>query len=460
MERAQSLIKPSGIVGLLTPSGIASDKGASEFFKGIATAGRLGTLLDFENRTGFFPDVDSRFKFCAFVFGGSQRTFSEARCAFFLHSVDELADSERYFTLSAADFTAVNPNTGTAPIFRHRRDAEITKAIYSRCPVLVDRRTDPPKPVWPVRYMRMFDMTNDSHLFKRRDELEAEGFYPVGGNVWRRKNEEYVPLYEGKMVQAYDHRAAGIVVNSDNLHRPAQPEPASLEQHRDVNWLPVPQFWIDRQQLGGLSKIKWTLTFKDVTAPTNMRTMIATAIALCGFGNTLPILLPMEKQEQEYRCFAPLLLANLNSFVFDYIARQKVQGQHLNLYIVEQIPIIPTEHFEQSIGNHKIADFIRTQVLHLVYTAVDMKPFAGDMGYGGEPFIWDEDDRRHRLARLDALFFYLYGIDRKNAAYILEQFPIVREQDERQFGRYLTRDLILAYMNAVAAGDLDVIIRL
>jgi len=57
--------------------------------------------------------------------------------------------------------------------------------------VLVDRRTDPPKQVWPVRYATMFHMTNDSHLFKRRDELDAEGFYPVGGNVWRKGNEAY-----------------------------------------------------------------------------------------------------------------------------------------------------------------------------------------------------------------------------------------------------------------------------
>jgi RNA-binding protein YlmH len=130
-----------------------------------------------------------------------------------------------------------------------------------------------------------------------------------------------------------------------------------------------------------------------------------------------------------------LLAANLNAFAFDFVARQKLHGQTLNLFIVEQLPIIAAERFEQTIGNHKIADFIRTQVLRLVYTAVDMKSFAEDMGYDGEPFVWDEDDRRHRLARLDALFFHLYGIDRKDAAYILEQFPIVQEQDERQFGR-------------------------
>ena len=287
VERAQSLVNARGIVGLLTPSGIASDKGSSAFFKSIATTGRLAALLDFENRKGFFPDVDSRFKFCGLVFGGAKRRFPETRCAFFLHAVAELDDPQRSFTLSADDFAAVNPNTGTAPIFRYRRDAEITKAIYSRCPVLVDRRGNPPQPVWPVRYLRMFDMTNDSHLFKRRDELDAAGFYPVKGNRWSNGQDEYVPLYEGKMVQAYDHRAASIVVNSANLHRPAQPEPADLARHQNVNWLPEPQFWIGQQQIEMPPNIKWTLAFKDVTAPTNMRTMIAMILGASGFGNTL-----------------------------------------------------------------------------------------------------------------------------------------------------------------------------
>lgn len=56
------------------------------------------------------------------------------------------------------------------------------------------------------------------------------------------------------------------------------------------------------------------------------------------------------------------------------------------------------------------------------------------------PFIWDGEDRRHRMARLDALFFHLYGIDRNAAYYILNTFPIVREHDEKQFGRFRTRD--------------------
>ena len=55
VERASALIAPAGIVGLLTPSGIAADKGAAEFFKSISQTGRLGALYDFENRKGFSP---------------------------------------------------------------------------------------------------------------------------------------------------------------------------------------------------------------------------------------------------------------------------------------------------------------------------------------------------------------------------------------------------------------------
>ena len=92
-------------------------------------------------------------------------------------------------------------------------------------------------------------------------------------------------------------------------------------------------------------------------------------------------------------------------------------------------------------------------MLRLTYTAHDMAHFARDLGYDGPPFIWDPEERRHLRARLDALYFHLYGISREDADYILNTFPIVRRQDEAEFGAYRTRDLILAYMNALAAGD-------
>ena len=148
-----------------------------------------------------------------------------------------------------------------------------------------------------------------------------------------------------------------------------------------------------------------------------------------------------------------LSVACLNSLPFDFVARQKVQGQHLNWFVVEQLPVIASDDYDRQFGNALARELIRDHVLRLTYTAHDMAPFARDLRYDGPPFIWDPEERRHLRARLDALYFHLYGISREDADYILNTFPIVRRQDEAEFGAYRTRDLILAYMNALAAGD-------
>ncbi len=159
-------------------------------------------MYDFENRKVFFPDVHASFKFCVMV-SSPNRTFGAAKCGFFLRSTAEVENPDQSFPITAEDFARVNPNTGTAPIFRTRRDMALTTAIYARVPVLVDRSGDEEVRSWPVKYARMFNMTNDSHLFRTRAELEEqEGAWPVGGNRWDSPSGEWVPLYEGKMVQS------------------------------------------------------------------------------------------------------------------------------------------------------------------------------------------------------------------------------------------------------------------
>ena len=61
----------------------------------------------------------------------------------------------------------------------------------------------------------------------------------------------------------------------------------------------------------------------------------------------------------------------------------------------------------------------------------------------------------HR-SRLDALYFHLYGLSRDDAAYVMDTFPIVWREDEKRFGRYRTKEMALAYMNALSAGDVGV----
>ena len=312
VERALCLVKPDGLVGLLTPSGIYADKTAADFFKSVSTSGRLGGLFDFENRKIFFKDIHASFKFCALIVGGEARRFGETRCAFFLHDTTEIDDPDRCFPLAPSDFARVNPNTGTAPVFRTRRDADITRRIYERHQVLVDRSRGGVRKAWPVRYATMFHMANDSHLFRTAPQLETEGFYPVQGNRLKRGEELCLPLYEGKMVQAFDHRAASVGNRKDNLFRPGQPDRTADEDYVDPTFSPRPRYWVVEDESTATRDSQWLLAFKDITASTNVRTMIAAIVPRAACGHTLPILVPVE--DGFHGQTAACLLANLKQF--------------------------------------------------------------------------------------------------------------------------------------------------
>ena len=170
------------------------------------------------------------------------------------------------------------------------------------------------------------------------------------------------------------------------------------------------------------------------------------------------------------------LLANLNALLLDYLARQKVQSTHLSWYIVEQLPVIPPAAYTRTYGPHSAADIVKAAVLELTYTAHDMAPFARDMGHvdaKGEvlpPFIWDEERRLHLRAKLDAIYFILYGVfdpgdpahdpvqTRDDIRYIYSTFPIVERQEIAVHGTYRSRDLCLAYINTLMAGQPDAVV--
>ena len=127
----------------------------------------------------------------------------------------------------------------------------------------------------------------------------------------------------------------------------------------------------------------------------------------------------------------------------------------MSLTSLEQLPVIAPGDYDRRFGSTTARELVRDHVLRLTYTAHDMAPFARDLEYDGQPFTWDDEERRHLRARLDALYFHLYGLDKDDAEYVLSTFSIVQRDDEKQFGSYRTRDLVLAYMDALAAGDTE-----
>lgn len=131
--------------------------------------------------------------------------------------------------------------------------------------------------------------------------------------------------------------------------------------------------------------------------------------------------------------------------------------------MVEQLPVVPARDYSTvHFGSKSASDIIREAVLELSYTSNDMAPFARDMGHVEidgtvkPPFIWDERRRLTLRAKLDAIYFHLYGItERDDVRYIYSTFPIVEREETRDYGHYASRELCLAWMNALTAGKPD-----
>lgn len=238
-ETILRLIRPDGRSGFIVPTGIATDDSTKAFFEEVVTSGKLVSLFAFENEEFIFPEVHHSTRFCLLTLhGGAVRV--EPEFVFFGRRISDIAQPQRRFTLAVADFLRVNPNTRTCPVFRSRADADITRGIYERVPVLVrdpvlqgDEVIEPGVNAWGIRFMRLFDMANDSPLFDV-SQAEALGLTPVGATSNYQLDsgsrtfdgssrsfssitlplEVMLPLYEAKMIHQFDHRHASYGVGA------------------------------------------------------------------------------------------------------------------------------------------------------------------------------------------------------------------------------------------------------
>ncbi|MCA9273330.1 MAG: N-6 DNA methylase [Phycisphaerales bacterium] len=434
-ERAMKLVAEDGLVGVLVPSGIATDDTTKKYFGVLMDDQRLVSLYDFENRKKIFEDVDGRFKFTALVFGGKNRTTEQADFVFFAHSVEETAEvnKQRHIPLTAADMKLLNPNTRTCPIFRTRRDADLTKTIYNRVPILIDKNRKQGGNPWGVTFKQgLFNQTSDAKKFKKPEVLKRDG-YILNGNRWVKNKKVYLPLYEAKMLQAYDHRAAGIVIETENWMRQGQPVDTSPVQHANPEYLSIPRWWAAQAEVDlALTDVRPAyIAYKRITSATNSRTMIACMLPRVAAVNSVCLMLPKSGLSPRLSC---VLAANLNAIVFDYVARQKVGGVDLNFFIVEQLPTLPPDMYAAKCPWSKrepLEYWISERVLKLTCTAEDMIPLAQACGFKGSEgngvHKWREAERMQLRAQLDAAFAHLYGVSEDDFAYMLSTFPSVPE---------------------------------
>jgi hypothetical protein len=296
----------------------------------------------------------------------------------------------------------------------------------------------------------MFDQTNDAEQFANGEKLKTDG-YKLTGNRWAQKREIFLPLYEAKMIQAYDHRAAGVRIDAANWMRQGQTEDTNLVEHQNPEFVVQPRYWVSENEVISCLDEKHPegfIGFKDITSPTNRRTMIAAAVPWSAVVNHFPLLLS-KLPPRRLLC----LLGNLNSLAYDYVCRQKIGGITLNFFIVEQIPTLPPDAYDEKCPwakSKKLEDWIADRVLKLTCTANDMRPLAEAADFAPGVWKWKEEERGKLRAELDAAYFHLYHLAREDVEYILGTFQGIANEDEEAEGMGKTRELVLEAFDSMS----------
>ena len=436
-----------GCTGFIVPGGIVTDDTTKEYFQALLDRSALASVHHFENESLVFKGLHHAFRFVLLTIGKSD----QADLVFYARRAVDLDDQRRHFALTPVDFATLNPNTRTSPTFRSRRDADINLAMYRRAGVLW-RKGDPDGNPWGLRFLRMFDMTNDSGLFRTRAELASAG-WRMEADRFEKDEMAMLPLYEAKMLHHFDHRFGTYEAQSEAQANQGKLPELDQIAHADPRRVTLSRYWVLENEvaarLDDTWDRHWLLGWRDITGAEKIRTVIACLIPRSAVGNSFPLMMPSPDPQ-----LVASLYANLSSIPFDYCARQKGGGVHLNYFALRQLPALRPEAYAMPApwaSSLRIRDWLLPRVMELTYSAWDLKAFAEDCGDDGPPFIWNSERRLQLRCEIDAAFFHLYGISQDDASYILDTFPVLEKSDKRAYGEYRTKRTVLETYDALAA---------
>lgn len=273
----------------------------------------------------------------------------------------------------------LSPDSLSVMEFESERDIEIAEKML-KFPLL-GQKIDA---AWNIVLAREFDMTNDSYLFERSYE----------------KNR--LPLFEGKMFHQY----------TDTWGKP--------------------QYWIDETKARDVLVGKHNtderqildyqhprLGYREISATTNERTMIATVLPQNVFFNHKINWISISKSENFQVLDTLFLCSVFNSFAFDYLIRQRI-GSGLSMFIIYQMPV------PRLTTSQKYFSSIVTRAAKLICTTPEFDELAVAAGLKSHhDGITDATGRAQLRAELDGIVAHLYGLTETDFAHILTTFPLV-----------------------------------
>lgn len=459
-------INSKGAIGFIVPTGIATDDSNKRFFGSVISNRQLLSLFDFENKKSLFKDVDSHMRFSLITLSKSVKN-NNPKFAFFLVDPIQISTKDRIIEIPYDTFILFNPNTLTSPSFVSNQDLALANKIYQEHSIIENERTGQNE--WGISFSRMFDMSNDSDLFKSEEP-------------------KLIRLFEAKMFQLYNHRFASAGQPKGERKIRGSSEGFDEEKLKNAASISTSRYYVTLDDLNSRidNNHKWLIAYRNITSVvSNERSVVVAILPRVAVGNSAPVIFSTAENSLLRTC----LYGNFCSLVFDYLAQQKIGNVNFNYFIFKQLPVISFLEY-----NKKTISDIVLNILELTYSAWDIKAFADDVwkeadvdlrasiqqqweankaATGGHewtppewceiepegcplpPFKWDEERRAVLKAELDAIYAKLYGLTTEELRYILdpqdvygpdfpgETFRVLKEKEIRQFGEYRTRRLVL-----------------
>ena len=388
LERMFGLVSRGGVISVLIPSQILANTGSSDMRAKILDSD-IRQMYVFENRKKIFP-IDSRYRFLLLTVRNADGP-DAFKVGFYMHNLASLktgdVEHDKFHTVSKKAIRTISPATLQIPEIGGAHMGILAKLSGSHT---LDSESDDG---WSVAFARGFDKTNDADLLKE------------GGKGW--------PVLEGRNIHQFNHR----------FTRPEFTTTMSVGLHRERS---------KRVYGNGCRDFyhSFRIAFRNISASTNMRTIVAAIIPPQRFHMYSMRAIVMTRNGSfgsgnDYNRRTAYLCGIMNSTPFDFVARSKMQ--------MNTSTVIGAIHVPNGTYYDKIAELSA----RLSVGTDEFEGFAESLRVENVPL--SPPERIRTTARLDALVAHAYGLTADEYKIILDSFkfgenPDLLEAESADFG--------------------------
>ena len=435
VENNLELINEKGYSGIVIKSGMLQSPTWASFTRYLIEEKKINSAFDFRNWKGWFPSIGFHERFTLLTLSHISENM---KVGFYLDDTAEIEFSNKCYLITADECEKINPLSKTIATLSTEKQKELLIKIYDEYKILGISES------WATNYSTGLHMSSDANELKTFEELEILGFI-YKGNRFVKEDQIFFPLLEGKLIHQYDHRFATFsgIPKENRFGIKAATNLPNEKQKQSKDFEITPRYWVSSQYYykekeNRRKNSDWALTFRDTTnVISNFRTFVACIAGETEFNYKAPNLIINEPDACLKAQKAALLLSVINSIPFDFITRAKFYGANLIKSIIQQLPMVDFDKI--SMLNNEIIP----RVLKLTFTSDSVKTFAIDLGFNGEPFIYNSQERHLIKCELDVIIAHLYDISKDELDYMLNSFPILRSKEIIIYNKFLSKETIL-----------------